>query len=362
MYQFQISSIVFVQVLVLVQFNGNRLVNFAYSRPALMCIVVLLLTGCQPFRDMAAPTAPPVSPPDGSALIQGAAELNANLAKSQGVTPEQVVELGYSNVSNACDLYFSALIKANNQIQMTKADLTSFGTAAAVISTLTGATPTAVGSTAALFGLASSTTANFEQYAMATPYPVQTYTLIKKALTAYAQAAPPSSMTSISIQQATSFVAGYARLCTFAGISELSQQAIAKGDPGNAAGSSSIFSTSDRTQYLNNVDALLSADGKPLSLSDSDYVTLAVITDKSATNLPQVQIKNLTTQLMNKGVDMSKMSDQAQLAIATYLGQLITSNSVFAKQVAAAKAALSAGTVPNTAPMNVMSMPNIQIK
>ena len=211
----------------------NHTITSRLPSAATTFAILCALSGCQTLGL----SAQEVTSPNGLDLIRGASDLNAAMTNSSGVDATQVAELGYSTVSDSCDLYFAALIKANNRLQLTKADLTSFGTAAAVISSLTGATPKVVGGTAALFGLAASVTSNFEQYAFATPFPVQTNILITKAMSVYAEAAPPSSM--ITIQQTVASVAGYARLCSFAGISALAQQAIAAGVPVNTAGNAS---------------------------------------------------------------------------------------------------------------------------
>jgi hypothetical protein len=358
------------------------MMNFSLRAAAAMLAVMCLLSGCQTIGNKMGLSAEEVTSPKGVNLIADAAALNAAMTTNAGVTAAQVAELGYSTVSDSCDVYFTALIKTNNRIQLTKADLTSFGTAAAVISTLTGGTTKVVGGTAALFGLASSITSNFEQYAFATPYPVQTNLLITKALTAYAQAAPPSGM--VTIQQAVASVAGYARLCSFTGISVLAQQAIAAGVPVNTAGTSSIYSTSDRTQYLNNVDALLAVPGK--SLADAEYVTLAVMADSIVTSDQFVTLQKTLSDSVDKPTRTAKTvsagppvvigpSDFLKQA-ATYLSLLGTSNPAFAKQVAAAKAALAspaaaAPAAPTAAPvapaavpapLGNMSIPHIQIK
>ena len=355
-------------------------------RAAAMFAVLWLLSGCQTIGNKMGLSAEEVSPPKGVDLISSAAALNTAMSTNNGVTPVQVAELGYSTVSDSCDLYFASLIKANNHLQLTKADLTSFGTAAAVISTLTGATPKVVGGTAALFGLASSITSNFEQYAFATPYPVQTNVLITKALAAYAEAAPPSSM--VTIQQAVASVAGYARLCSFTGISVLAQQAIAAGVPVNTAGTASIFSTSDRTQYLSNVDALVAIAGK--TLTDSDYVTLAVMADSAVAPNQFMVLQNTLSDRVDKPTKTAKTVSAGLPAVigpsdllkqaATYLSLLATTNSAFAKQVAAARAAQAtppvapvpapagapaaapAAATPAAVPPRVMSIPHIQIK
>lgn len=336
---------------------------------ASMCAVLWLLSGCQTIGNKMGLSAEEVTPPKGVDLITNAAALNTAMNANSGVTPAQVAELGYGTVSDSCDLYFAALIKANNRLQLTKADLTSFGTAAAVISTLTGAPPRAIGGTAALFGLASSITSNFEQYAFATPYPVQTNMLITKALSAYAQAAPPSSM--VTIQQAVASVAGYARLCSFTGISVLAQQAIAAAAPINTSGTSSIFSTSDRTQYLNNVDALLAVTGK--TLADNDYATLAVMAESATTSDQFVMLEKTLSDSVDKPTKTTKTvsvgppivvgpTDLLKQA-AGYLSLLGTNNQAFAKQVAAVKAAqITPAAAPRAAPLGIMSIPHIQIK
>ena len=364
----------------------NRIMKSRLRRAAAMFAVLWLLSGCQTIGNKMGLSAEEVSPPKGVDLISSAAALNTAMSTNNGVTPVQVAELGYSTVSDSCDLYFASLIKANNHLQLTKADLTSFGTAAAVISTLTGATPKVVGGTAALFGLASSITSNFEQYAFATPYPVQTNVLITKALAAYAEAAPPSSM--VTIQQAVASVAGYARLCSFTGISVLAQQAIAAGVPVNTAGTASIFSTSDRIQYLSNVDALVAIAGK--TLTDSDYVTLAVMADSAVAPNQFMVLQNTLSDRVDKPTKTAKTVSAGPPALigpsdllkqaATYLSLLATTNSAFAKQVAAARAAQAtppvapvpapagapaaapAAATPAAVPPRVMSIPHIQIK
>lgn len=345
-------------------------------------LTVLCLSGCQTIGNKMGLSAEEVTPPKGVDLITSAAALNTAMTANNGVTPTQVAELGYSTVSDSCDLYFAALIKANNRLQLTKADLTSFGTAAAVISTLTGATPKVIGGTAALFGLASSITSNFEQYAFATPYPVQTNMLITKALTVYAEAAPPSSM--LTIQQAVASVAGYARLCSFTGISVLAQQAIAAAVPVNTAGTSSIFSTSDRTQYLNNVDALVALAGK--TLAETDYAKLAVMADSATTPAQFATLQNTLSDGIDKPTKTAKIvsagpptvsgpSDLLKQA-ASYLSLLASANSAFAKQVAGVKAAqvtppvapvaapgaAPAPPAPAVAQPRALSTPHIQIK
>lgn len=351
-------------------------------RTASMFVVLLLLSGCQTIGNQMGLSAEEVSPPKGVELITSAAALNTAMTTSSGVTPVQVAELGYSTVSDSCDLYFASLIKANNRLQLTKADLTSFGSAAAVISTLTGATPKVIGGTAALFGLASSITSNFEQYAFATPYPVQTNVLITKALAAYAEAAPPSSM--VTIQQAVASVSGYARLCSFTGISVLAQQAIAAGVPVNTAGTASIFSTSDRSQYLSNVDALVAIAGK--TLADTDYVTLAVMADGAVAPNQFVVLQNTLSDRVDKPTKTAKTVSAGPPAVigpsdllkqvATYLSLLASTNSAFARQVAIAKAAQAtppvpaagapaaapAAALPTAVPPRTMSIPHIQIR
>ena len=314
-------------------------------------------------------------------LIAESAKINKALTDNSNVSPSQIAEHGYTTVSNNCDIYFTELIKASNRVKLTNADLTSLGTAAAVISTLTGATPKVIGGTAALFGLASSLTTNYEQYAFATPYPSQTHRLVTKALAAYLLAAPPVA----NVEQAISIVSGYARLCSYAGINDLAQQAISAAVPEDVNKPTTLFSASDRTQYLNPIDALLSK--KPdLKLAETDYVALALMADSSTsqdnflvlqTTLSDTVDKPTKTATTNTAtppvIDPSK-----ELRSATvFLNALSASNANFAKQVAALKdsltkdkpaAATSAAAMPDAAtpavvvPLKPFVRPNIQIK
>lgn len=313
-----------------------------------------------------------VEPPKATELISYISTINESLVSktsAPSVTPFQIAEHGYSTVLSKCDAYFTVLIKANNNIQLTKADLTSLGTAAAVISTLTGATPKVIGGTAALFGLASSLTSNYEQYAFATPYPLQTYLLVKKAFSAYMASAPASSMA--TADQAISSVSAFAQLCSYAGISSLAQQAIAAAVPKDVNDAPSLFSITDRTQFLSHVDVLLA---KPsLRLSDTDYVTLAVMAEPNIENKLFEALQNTLSNNVDKPTKTSKKaanganiaSDQLRQA-AIYLNALSAGNSHYANQITTLKISQTGqgktGLIRTMAPATSFRIPDIQIR
>ena len=344
--------------------------------------VICFLQGCSTMGLAASE----VVPPEGTGLIKRTEDVSKAMTAATTVTAAQVVEQGYTDVSNNCEVYFSQLIKAQNNVKLTNADLTSLGTAAAVISTLTGASQKVIGGTAALFGLATSLTSNYEQYAFATPYAAQTHRLVTKALAAYIAAAPPPA----NIEQAISLVSGYARLCSYAGITDLAQQAITAANPEDVNATAPLFSASDRTQYLKLVDTAL---GKPgLALADKDYVILAVMADPGTPGDSLKGLENLLSEAVDKPAKttvttpavpagpgtaavpaVTKLADPLKNA-AIYLKALGAGNAKYASLVTALKNSQAApaavpvvagGPVPAAAPVAPvlpLLRPNIQIR
>jgi hypothetical protein len=73
---------------------------------------------------------------------------------------------------------------------------------------------------------------NFQNFALLTPYPNQVHKLVQSAMSTYAQSAPPNDATKMKdVDTALYYVAGYASLCTYAGIGDLVAQALQKAKP-----------------------------------------------------------------------------------------------------------------------------------
>jgi len=271
--------------------------------------------------------------------------LSTDLATTKTtVTPVAYATLGYSLVDSSCEDYFGAIVKADNGLKMTKADIVATGSAASVIAALASAPQKAIGITAATFGLTTAAVDNYEQYAFATPYPVQTHQLVRKALVAYRGSVPPTAV--VTMEDAYDKVAGYARNCTFAGIADLAEQAIAKSTPGDTNTSKPLFSSPDRSISLAAVNPLVAVAGKvPL---DEDYATVAALGAVKNDQQFQVLFKTLSD-----GVDPKKIATADPPTIATettgfkqavsLLKLLANSNSAFA---AAVNAKVDAVTTP----------------
>lgn len=277
---------------------------------------------------------------------------------SDSLKPDKVPDaaryttLGYALVDQSCEAYFAAVIKADNTVKMTKADVVATGSAAAVIAALASAPQKAIGITAAAFGLGSAAVDNYEQYAFATPYPIQTHQLVKKALSAYRQSAPPNAVS--AIEDAYDKVAGYARNCTFAGISDLAEQALSTSTPSDLNKNKATFSAAERSTYLNTVDSLVAkTNAVP---SDDDYATLDALpglTDKT-------QFQTLAGKL-SSAIDLTKIFTDAIAdpdnetpkfkSAVVQLNLLAASNTMFAgvvsAKVAALKTPVKAGNPPN---------------
>lgn len=245
-------------------------------------------------------------------------------------------QVGYNLVDAQCSQYFDAITEAHSGLKMTASDITAAGAAAAVISTLARASARQIGITAAVFGFGGVAVNNIEQYAFATPYPTQTRTLVLKALTAYRQASPPASAK--TLPEAMDDVAGYANLCTFAGIASLSEQAIAAGTPVNVSSTQSLFTSDERTSYLAPIDVLLSLPSG-VEPTDTDYAILAAISDPAldATKIPPLLSKLSSGVSGAVSTEVFDAATQAPKPIVRSLWKLfaalMTANSGFAAQV-----------------------------
>lgn len=259
------------------------------------------------------------------------------------ISVEEFARAGYRLVERSCNDYFDAVAKASNRLKMSKADLTSIGAAAAVIATLAEATPKEVGIIAASLGLGSSILNNFEQYAFATPYPIQTRGLVFKALDAFKAVSPPES--AASLDDAADRVGAYARLCTYSGIATLSEQALQKAEPADLSEPTSMYSEQQRVQFLGPVDRVLAVPAG-VTLTDNDYVVLAAIAEPSVTQ--ETQIATLKAMLSDASIaprvlEGTKKIEGTLRPIRVLLSQLSAANAVFASRVSEVVGATETG-------------------
>ena len=323
------------------------------KRIALITAVALLCCSCS--------STAPVSRMDYQKISQEEKDLNAaagNIAIAPGsvaankLTPAAFTKVGYGVVETECNTYFDKIIKADNGIKQTKADVVALGTAAAVIATLAKTSTQTVGITAAGFGLATAAIDNYEQYAFATPYPLQTWKLVKDALKAYSDASPSSSAQ--TLEDASELIRGYAILCSYSGIASLSAQAISKGTPvdsGSNTPATPLFTAAQKTTYLDSIDQSLG--GVPAGTwTDFDYVILAAIADPATTGgstltalasgfSTNVQSATKTGYILN-----GTTKQPALTPVWLLLKALIAENPTFASRVKTAETTAASGGTP----------------
>jgi len=195
-----------------------------------------------------------------------------------GPCVQAYAEVGYILTEEACSDFFDALVASSNNIQMTKADALAASTAAATILALSKKTTRTIGNTAALFGLSTALLDNWQKYYLMTPYPVQTRNLVLGALTTYRQAYPPQD--AVDILDADERVSAYARLCSYSGIANLAEQALAKSVtiPADAP-AETIFSDADRSGVLSTIQMTLKLPSS--AFKDEDYVILEVASEET---------------------------------------------------------------------------------
>jgi hypothetical protein len=281
----------------------------------------------------------------------GNTKIDPKSVSDDKLTPVAFTKIGYGVVETQCNIYFDKIIKADNGIKQTKADVSAVGTAAAVIAALAKATTKEVGITAAGFGLAGSAIDNYEQYAFATPYPLQTWKLVTDALKAYSQASPATTVQ--NLEDAGELIRGYATLCSYSGIASLSAQAIAKGTPadnGSTKPATPLFTDAEKSSYLQSVNGNLQImDG---AWTDFDYVILAAIADPatSGTNTLTTLLNTFSTnvQASTKSTYILKGSTKqpALTPIWLLLKALIDENSTFLMRVKTAETTAANGATP----------------
>jgi hypothetical protein len=275
-----------------------------------------------------------------------------------------LAQVGYQLVDSSCSDYFDAVTKASNGWKMTKADFIALGAATATIAALAKASAKQVGIAAAAFGFGGLVIDNIEQYAYATPYPIQTRGLILKAFTAYRQSSPPKI--AATIPDAIDQIAGYANLCTYAGIASLVEDSISKATPVDASTATPLFSDKDKTQFIQPINKALSIPAADTP-TDNDYVVLAVICDPTVTD--DAQLKALDAMLskeFTKAFIQSNLYDETNkkkhdlTSVWGLFSSLIASNPPFAAKVASTKASTKPGaTTPPSS--NSGNVPPIRI-
>jgi hypothetical protein len=283
--------------------------------------------------------AKPPTTPTASEIQTEAADIKSQAARSNPALsgPEYAV-VGYQIARQTCGKYFDNLIAASNDVQMSKADLAAAGTAAAAIEALAKATTKTIGVTAAGVGLASVILDNYQDYALLTPYPVQTRTLILSAMDAYRRSLPPESATSLI--DAADRVSGFAELCTYSNIASLAQQALAAAKPKDVNTSAPLFSDSDALTLQSINDALGLPKTPPLD--DKVYAELAIIASSTGTpndqKLDALIEKLLPREVSSAAYDTAAQVPSAKLKSATkLLTDLAYSNKAFSALITATK-------------------------
>jgi hypothetical protein len=159
-------------------------------------------------------------------LTNGAA---ATLGTVDGVT---VATNGYTLVDTQCDAFFSAVFRMSFDNGFNRQEVTLAGALAAGTLAAAGASAKSIAITALAGTFLGASLDNFQNFALLTPYPNQVHKLVQSALSTYAQSAPPNDATKMKdVPTALYYVAGYASLCTYAGIGDLVAQALQAAKP-----------------------------------------------------------------------------------------------------------------------------------
>jgi hypothetical protein len=179
-------------------------------------------------------------------------------------TPSEYVGVGYASTYEACSNYFDVLIRSQNMTAYSGDIARSVGATGIALNALRKDAELAqreiVRWTAAT-GLVTTIIDAFDDRALMTPYPTETKTLILRALTTYEQRNPPSAADTRA--EALSFVAGYAEMCTYSGVTRFSKQALSNAEP--KPGGSSAMSAADQA-LLKALATTLGDPSVPLSL------------------------------------------------------------------------------------------------
>jgi hypothetical protein len=133
-------------------------------------------------------------------------------------------DIGYDLVDGNCRAFFDGITKAHDRANFARKELTLGGAAAAGILQAVSAGVVPITITGIAVPLVADSIDNYQNFILVTPYPDETYTLIKSALKTYQEKASNP----IDIYTAHSLVQGYAAICTYSGIHQLAKQALTK--------------------------------------------------------------------------------------------------------------------------------------
>jgi hypothetical protein len=190
-----------------------------FSKTLLLLAACAVIAGCQ------TPT-PPTAPAPAD-LNQEATALS-NAASIAGVKDAATyVRVGYELVDRECGTFFDALDKAEDQATFARQELTLGGAGAAGILSALKAGTVPITITGIAVPLVANSIENYQNTKLLTPYPDETYSLIKAALKSYQAAATAP----VDIYDAAHLVQGYASICTYAGIHQLAKQALNNAKP-----------------------------------------------------------------------------------------------------------------------------------
>lgn len=186
--------------------------RYKYIEVVVATLLALVGTACQPL-------ATPVTPSAAQIDIEAATLSQAALAGD----PVKYQKVGFSITERECTTFFDGLDRRRDRANFARQEITlAGGVAAGVLNALkAGAVPVTIAGIA--FPFVANSIANYEETGLITPYPDETYILVKAALKAYRDAAPPPT----DIYDAVAQVQNYAAYCTYSGIHQLAKQAIA---------------------------------------------------------------------------------------------------------------------------------------
>lgn len=258
--------------------------------------------------------------------------------------PADYARAGYTVVNESCNSFFDGLTRASNGVQMTKADWTAVGAAAATILALThtnSAKP--VGIAAAAFALGGLVFDNYQKYALLTPYPEQTQKLVFAALKVYATNSPAES--AVDMIDADARISGYSRLCTYSGIATLAQDAISTATPSTTGGgTTSVFTSAGDQTKVGDIQKLLQLKQPP---ADKDLAVLAVMVDPQEVQLQSKAAESLSADVAKIVWDSANGKPLPALdSIKQDLADLLSSNAAFKAMVDKSKSDSEAASKP----------------
>lgn len=168
---------------------------------------------------------PVTTPPAGDIIRLRNEQMGYAPGSSQAGKPLEFIEMrdwGYAYVDRHCIDFFAAIQRARSQGEFASNTLAAAAASTAAILALAEATTKATGVTAAALGFAGVTLTEFRRTALLTDYPEETQELVRQALTSYRDAARAPTTDG----EAASQVAGYAQICTLAGIRSLVRESL----------------------------------------------------------------------------------------------------------------------------------------